>query len=72
MPQLILLLAAGAGMVLAGRLLRGATNRAAEDLRQAREAMDRRNREGATPLVRDPATGIYRPKQPDFERPDIS
>ena len=70
MPQIILLLAAGAGMILAGKLLRGASGRVAEDLREARDAMDRnkesRNRTTATPLERDPETGIYRPKRPDI------
>lgn len=70
MPQILLLLAAGAGMILAGRLLRGASSRVEEDLREARDAVDRkersRDRTTATPLERDPATGIYRPKRPDM------
>ncbi|ODA67279.1 hypothetical protein A7A08_02026 [Methyloligella halotolerans] len=69
MPQLIFLLVTGAGMILAGRLLRGASGRVADDLREVREAMNRkeqsRDRTTATPLERDPATGIYRPKRPD-------
>lgn len=70
MPQILFLLAAGAGMILASKLLGRASGRVDEDLRQAREAMDRkeqsRDRTTATPLERDPATGIYRPKQPDI------
>jgi hypothetical protein len=65
MPQIIFLVAAGAALLLARRLMRGAHERVAEDLRQAREAMAARDDQdrSVTQLERDPVTGIYRPKQ---------
>lgn len=65
MSQIVLLIAAGAGLLLVKRALRNAQERAAADLRRAKEAMaDRSQREHTvTQLERDPATGIYRPKQ---------
>ncbi len=66
MPQILLLIAAGAGVVFARRYIRQAQDRAADDLRAARAAMARQESERQpTPLVRDPATGIYQPKQQD-------
>lgn len=65
MPQIILLVAAGAGLLMARRWFRSLHERAAEDLRQARQAMNERDETAqiVTPLERDPVTGIYRPKQ---------
>ena len=65
MPQILLLVAAGAGLVLAGRrwYVRERARIAAE-LKSAQEAMERRRRaRPIVPLERDPLTGIYRPKQ---------
>jgi len=69
MPQILLLAAVGAGLLLVRRLLRREQNRVAADLREAEDAMARRNMERrnidrAVPLEQDPATGVYRPKQP--------
>jgi hypothetical protein len=63
MPQVLLLIAAGAGLFLARRYLRKEQGRVAEEIRAAREAMERRNADHAVPLEKDPRTGIYRPKQ---------
>jgi hypothetical protein len=63
MPQLLLLIAAGAGLLLIRRLLRREQDRIAADLRAAKEAMERRDIDHAVPLEQDPATGVYRPKQ---------
>ena len=63
MPQLFLLVAAGAGLVLAGRrwYVRERARIAAE-LRAAKEAMEQRETRPAVRLELDPLTGIYRPK----------
>ena len=63
MPQVLLILAAGAGLLMAGRWLRREQRRIAAELRAAREAMDHREEKSAVPLERDPATGVYRPKR---------
>jgi hypothetical protein len=63
MPQVLLLIAAGAGIVLAGRWLRQEQRRIAAELRAAKEEMERREVDRAVPLEQDPATGVYRPKQ---------
>jgi hypothetical protein len=64
MPQILLLIAAGAGLALAGRrwYARERT-RIATELRAAKEAMERRQVEPVVPLELDPLTGIYRPKR---------
>ena len=64
MPQVLLFIAAGAGLVLAGRrwYLRERA-RIAADLRAAEEALARRDARPVERLERDPLTGIYRPKQ---------
>jgi hypothetical protein len=64
MPQVLILIAAGAGLVLAGRrwYLRERA-RIEADLRAAREAMERRDEVPVQRLELDPLTGIYRPKQ---------
>jgi hypothetical protein len=63
MPRVLLLIAAGAGIVLAGRrwYVRERARIAAE-LHAAREAMER-EAHPVVPLELDPLTGIYRPKQ---------
>jgi hypothetical protein len=63
MPQLLLLIAAGAGLFFARRWLRNEQGRIAAELRAAKEAMERRDGDRAIPLERDPATGVYRPKR---------
>ena len=64
MPQVLLLLVAGAGLVLAGRrwYVRERARIAAE-LRAAKEAMEQREMRPIVPLEADPLTGIYRPKR---------
>ena len=64
MPQILLLFAAGAGLVLAGRrwYVRERSRIAAE-LRAAKEAMDQDQASPIVPLEADPLTGIYRPKR---------
>ena len=63
MPQLLILAAVGAGLLLAGRVYRQMQKRIQSELMAAEEALARRARETAVPLERDPATGIYRPKR---------
>ena len=64
MPQVLLLIAAGAALVIAGRRwYREEKRRIEAELRAAEQAMAQREREGAVPLERDPSTGIYRPKR---------
>jgi hypothetical protein len=62
MPQLLILLAAGAGMVLARRWYRDEQRRIAAELGRARKAMDRQEAGKIVSLERDPATGVYSPK----------
>jgi hypothetical protein len=64
MPQVLLLIAAGAGLLLAGRrwYVRE-RDRIAADLRAAKEAMERRDEKPVVRLELDPLTGIYRPKR---------
>jgi hypothetical protein len=64
MPQVLLLVAVGAGLVLAGRrwYVRERARIAAE-LRAAKEAMER-EAQPIAPLELDPLTGVYRPKGP--------
>lgn len=63
MPQILFLFAAGAGLMLARRWYAREQVRVAAELRAAEEALARRESDTAIPLERDPATGIYRPKQ---------
>ena len=63
MPQVLLILAAGAGLLLVRRYLKKEQARIAADLRAAKEAMERRDIDHTVPLEQDPATGVYRPKQ---------
>jgi hypothetical protein len=63
MPQVLLLFAAGAGLVLAGRRWYARERaRVAAELRAANEAMEQQTNP-IVPLELDPLTGIYRPKQ---------
>jgi hypothetical protein len=63
MPQVLLLFAAGAGLVLAGRRWYARERaRIAAELRAANEAMEQQT-SPVVPLELDPLTGIYRPKQ---------
>ncbi|HEX9752714.1 MAG TPA: hypothetical protein VGA46_04585 [Methyloceanibacter sp.] len=64
MPPILLLVAAGAGLLLAGRrwYVRERARIAAE-LRAAKEAMEQREMRPIVPLEADPLTGIYRPKR---------
>jgi hypothetical protein len=63
MPPILLLVAAGAGLFLAGRWYRDVQKRIQSELRAAEEALERRARENSVPLEQDPATGVYRPKR---------
>jgi hypothetical protein len=63
MPPLLIFVAAGAGLFLAGRWYRDMQRRIESELRAAEEALERRERESVVPLEQDPATGIYRPKR---------
>ena len=63
MPQVLILIAAGAGMFLARKWYRDEQRRIAGEVARAREAMEQREAANAIPLVRDPATGVYRPRQ---------
>jgi len=63
MPQLLILLAAGAGMFLARRWYRDEQRRIAAELARARKAMDQQTAGNIVRLERDPATGIYSPRR---------
>lgn len=74
MPQILLLAAVGAGLLLLRRYLKRVQERTVSDLRKAEEAMKgkdmtRKDIESAVPLEQDPATGVYRPKPPRQEAP---
>jgi hypothetical protein len=61
MPQLLILLAAGAGIFLARRWYRDEQRRIAAELARARKAMDQQEAGNIVRLERDPKTGQYRP-----------
>lgn len=64
MPQiLVLLAAAGAGLLALRRWYRDEQRRIAAELAKARQAMEQRDRDEIVPLERDPATGVYRPRR---------
>jgi len=62
MPQVLLLAAIGAGLLLVRRYLKKEQERVRAELRKAEEAMERRDIESTVPLEEDPVTGVYRPK----------
>ncbi len=62
MPQILILLAAGAGMLLARRWYRDESTRIAQELDRARAAMEKQREAEIVPLERDPSTGVYHPK----------
>jgi len=62
MPQLLILLAAGAGMFLARRWYRDEQRRISAELARAKKAMDQQEAGKIVRLERDPMTGIYSPK----------
>ena len=64
MPQVLLLAAIGAGLLLVRRYIKREQERVQEALRKTEEAMERRDIESAVPLEEDPVTGVYRPKEP--------
>jgi hypothetical protein len=64
MPQLLTLIAAGAGLVLAGRRWYARERaRIAAELRAAKEAMEQHKAGPIVPLELDPLAGVYRPKR---------
>ena len=64
MPQiLILIAAAGAGLLALRRWYREEQRRIAAELARAKAAMERREMDEIVPLERDPATGVYRPRR---------
>ncbi len=62
MPQVLILAAIGAGLLLVRRYLKKEQERVRAELRKAEEAMQRRDIESTVPLEEDPITGVYRPK----------
>jgi hypothetical protein len=62
MPQLLILLAAGAGIFVARRWYRDEQRRIAAELARARKAMDQQEAGNIVRLERDPATGVYSPR----------
>jgi hypothetical protein len=62
MPQLLILIAAGAGLFLVRRWYRDEQRRVAAELARARKAMEQQESASAVRLERDPATGIYSPR----------
>jgi hypothetical protein len=63
MPQVLLLAAIGAGLLLVRRYIKREQERVRAELRKAEQAMERRDIESAVPLEQDPVTGVYRPKE---------
>ena len=63
MPQVLILVGLGAGLVLAGRFYRDLQRRIRSELRAAEEALKRREQDKIVPLEQDSVTGIYRPKR---------
>lgn len=62
MPQVLILAAIGAGLLLVRRYLKKEQERVRAELRKAEQAMQRRDIESTVPLEEDPRTGVYRPK----------
>jgi hypothetical protein len=63
MPQVLLLAAIGAGLLLVRRYIKREQERVRAELRKAEQAMERRDIESVVPLEQDPVTGVYRPKE---------
>ncbi len=63
MPQFLILVGVGAGLLLAGRFYRDLQRRVQTELSAAEDALKRRTRETIVPLEQDSVTGIYRPKR---------
>ncbi|MEJ2518135.1 MAG: hypothetical protein P8Y82_09205 [Methyloceanibacter sp.] len=63
MPQVLLLAAIGAGLLMVRRYIKREQERVRAELRKAEQAMERRDIESAVPLEQDPVTGVYSPKQ---------
>jgi hypothetical protein len=63
MPQVLLLAAIGAGLLMVRRYIKREQERVRAELRKAEQAMERRDIESAVPLEQDPVTGVYRQKQ---------
>jgi hypothetical protein len=63
MPQLLILVGVGTGLLLARRFYRDLQRRVQSELRAAEDALKRRTRETIVPLEQDSVTGIYRPKR---------
>ncbi len=63
MPQILILVGVGAGLLLAGRFYRDLQRRIQSELRAAEDAVKRSAREKIVPLEQDSVTGIYRPKR---------
>ncbi|MEM7192625.1 MAG: hypothetical protein AAF405_07095 [Pseudomonadota bacterium] len=64
MPQVLLIAAIGAGLLLVRRFIKKEQERVRAELRRSADDMERRDIESSVPLEEDPATGIYRPKEP--------
>lgn len=74
MPQVLLFAAIGAGLLLLRRYLKKEQTRIQSDLAKAKDAMakdamdkdgmKKRDLDSAVLLEQDPATGVYRPKEP--------
>ena len=76
MPQLLILLAAGAGIFLARRWYRDEQRRVAAELARARRPWISSEAGNVVRLERDPATGVYRPsatdQPPDQDAPPLT
>lgn len=61
MPQLLLILAAGAGIWVGYKWYRKEQDRVRSVLREAEDELERRYEKEAPTLKRDPDTGVYKP-----------
>lgn len=64
MPQILLIAAIGAGLLLVRRYFKKEQARIKSELAKTKDAMEKRDLESTVPLEQDPATGVYRPKEP--------
>ncbi len=62
MPQLLVLILAGAALWVGYEWVRKETRRVRSDLREAEEALRRKQEREVPSLERDPETGVYRPR----------